>query len=488
MIQERLVVLFIRSLGMASAVSLISFCIAIPLTTIFQNRTGILQKRFNFLRWLLVSLILIPPYIHALAWMDFLARFSSLIRQIGFNWSAQGIALSTWIWVMALLPCAIGISILSIESVQPDLFQAARILHSDLSGFIRVTLPLAAPGLLAGFGFILLLCLLDYSVASLFGVPVYALEIFADYSANGQAGRAVMLSIPLLLVALLWIIIMIKILRPASQTPVMQAPVEGQVLQWPPVWKRLQGLSVFIIFLEVCVPLVSLMTLVGSFGAFGSALQTSWFEVGFSFSIALLTCLFSVAVGIFLSDVLQQKNRLAGWSWVGVLIPFLTPAPLIGILLVELQNMIPRFHDPGMVLPVLAAAIRFSSLAVIVLAMQRRRINPSYIEAASILERNSLKNFWHVILPLLIPGVFVAIGLVFSLTLGELGATLMVISPGNYTLALKIYNYLHYGASDQVASLSLFMMFMTASIVGLCFRFVQLADHIKAVRIEADGD
>jgi iron(III) transport system permease protein len=39
--------------------------------------------------------------------------------------------------------------------------------------------------------------------------------------------------------------------------------------------------------------------------------------------------------------------------------------------------------------------------------------------------------------------------------MGELGATLMVIPPGKATLTMRIYNYLHYGASDTVAGLCL---------------------------------
>jgi iron(III) transport system permease protein len=186
--------------------------------------------------------------------------------------------------------------------------------------------------------------------------------------------------------------------------------------------------------------------------------------------------------------VLQRQNRLAQWLWIGVLVSFLTPAPLIGILLIELQNLFPRFVDPGPIMPVLAALIRFTPLAAVALAMQRRRINPAYVEAAQILQGNPLKKFWTVVLPLLIPGLLVSIGLVFSLTLGELGATLMVAPPGSSTLALKIYNYLHYGASDQVASLCLLLTFLTITVVGLCFWFYRVLDLRKNARMEAGID
>jgi len=70
-------------------------------------------------------------------------------------------------------------------------------------------------------------------------------------------------------------------------------------------------------------------------------------------------------------------------------------------------------------------------------------------------------------LPLLLPGLLAGASLVFALTLGELGATLIVAPPGQSTLTLRIYNYLHYGASDVVAGLCLAMLLFTLAAGGL---------------------
>ena len=56
---------------------------------------------------------------------------------------------------------------------------------------------------------------------------------------------------------------------------------------------------------------------------------------------------------------------------------------------------------------------------------------------------------------------------VFALTLGELGATLLVIPPGQSTLTLRLYNYLHYGASEEVAGLSLLLTVLLVAAFGL---------------------
>lgn len=70
-------------------------------------------------------------------------------------------------------------------------------------------------------------------------------------------------------------------------------------------------------------------------------------------------------------------------------------------------------------------------------------------------------------LPLLLPGLLAAAGLVFALSVGELGATLIVIPPGYSTLTLRIYNYLHYGAAASVAVLCLVLVAIAFGVGGL---------------------
>jgi iron(III) transport system permease protein len=68
---------------------------------------------------------------------------------------------------------------------------------------------------------------------------------------------------------------------------------------------------------------------------------------------------------------------------------------------------------------------------------------------------------------------------VFVLAAGELGATLIVAPPGHATLTIKIYNYLHYGASEAVATLCLAMAavallagLLSVLVIGRVWRYV----------------
>ena len=55
-------------------------------------------------------------------------------------------------------------------------------------------------------------------------------------------------------------------------------------------------------------------------------------------------------------------------------------------------------------------------------------------------------------------GLSTALAVVFVLSLGEIGATLLVIPPGLGTVALRLYNLLHYGAPASTAGLALSLL------------------------------
>jgi iron(III) transport system permease protein len=143
------------------------------------------------------------------------------------------------------------------------------------------------------------------------------------------------------------------------------------------------------------------------------------------------------------------RSRIA---WAAAVFPLALPAPLAGLGLAVLWD------PPGtLAMPVLAALTRGAPLASILLAAQRRRTEPRLLEAAHVFGRSRWHAWRAVHLPLVGRGVLAAAGLVFALSLGELGATLMVVPPGAQTLTLRVYTFLHAGASEEVAALCLLL-------------------------------
>ncbi len=146
--------------------------------------------------------------------------------------------------------------------------------------------------------------------------------------------------------------------------------------------------------------------------------------------------------------------------------PLAVPAPLVGIGLIALWSSSSTLPVYGtLLMPVLASLARFLPFAALAVMGQLRQIDPLLVDAARIHQSDAWHGLLQVRLPMLAPGLLAAAGVTFALTVGELGATLLVLPPGHSTLSVRIYNYLHYGASDAVASLCL-LLALAASLAG----------------------
>jgi iron(III) transport system permease protein len=156
-----------------------------------------------------------------------------------------------------------------------------------------------------------------------------------------------------------------------------------------------------------------------------------------------------------------SSKRSATASHLFVALPLALPASLTGIGLAYLGTRSPLDALTGTLwMPILASAIRFAPLAALFLASWRGRLDPSVFDAAKV-HASPLLTFFRVLLPLSLPATVATFGLCFALSLGELGATLLVYPPGEATVTLRVYNLLHYGAAENVAGLCLSMVALT---------------------------
>jgi len=221
---------------------------------------------------------------------------------------------------------------------------------------------------------------------------------------------------------------------------------------------------------QVVVPLLSLTTAAGGWRDLAFSIGSAHREIGFTFWVSLLAVLGSIPIAFAAAREITSARRWQGLLWALAIVPLAIPPPLVGIGLIAVWNR-PQFSlvYGSSLMPVLAGLARFAPLGVIILASQLRRINPLLIDAARILQPGRWQILRRIWLPLLAPGILAAAGIIFALTLGELGATLLVTPPGQATLTMRIYNFLHYGASDTVAGLCLMMAAVTlaAAVIAL---------------------
>jgi iron(III) transport system permease protein len=445
--------LLARSVGLSASCALLAVLVgALVATLLWQWRTG----PWGAARWGVLALAAVPWYVHALAWSRVVSGLGSLAVHAGLPpLAATGGWLAVWVQTMSLLPLAAGLSIIAFESVPDELVDAGRVAQSDTGALLHVVAPLARPILLAAGAIVFVLSLLDYSVPALFQVNVYSLAVFADYSARNDPTEAFLVALPLVLVAAALALVAERGLRRAGQ-PTPRSGLPGSRLRHSRRFRWLQLGACLVVAAQAGVPFAGLIRSVGSVRAMAVTLAASRAELATSLSVAGLAAAVCLPLAVVAATGLARRDALGRLWWALVAVPLAIPASLQGIGLIAMWDrpMAPGIYGT-LAMPVLASLVRFVPFAALAVFAQERRVDPLLVDASRVFQATPMEGWRRVRLPLLAPGLAAALCVTFVLALGELGATLIVAPPGQQTLTLRIYNYLHYGASDAVAALCL---------------------------------
>jgi iron(III) transport system permease protein len=366
-----------------------------------------------------------------------------------------------WVQVMAFLPFACLIGIIALSAISRDLIDAARIVSPDITVLSKIMVPVSFPILSAGFGFLFLLSITDYSVPSLFSVETYALDIFAVFSATNAAGAACAAALPLIVAALCILGISQPGFRVLGEFPGWTRAGAGPLSEWPAWFSVLQSMALILVVLQAFVLVFGTAGSMGSLTGIGTAISSSGMEIAYSLEIGILAVIIGIPLAAGIVFFMPHGYYTKKIFWVLVTLPLAIPSSLIGMGLLTLFATTMKGPAIGLLLPVFAGIVRFLPVAIIIISAQVHMIDPVLLDAARFLGTPCSGSYLKVILPLLAPGIGIAAVFLFSLTLGELGATLLVAAPGYQTLTMKIYNYLHYGSFSAVAGLSALMAGLT---------------------------
>ena len=161
--------------------------------------------------------------------------------------------------------------------------------------------------------------------------------------------------------------------------------------------------------------------------------QSLFSSIGYAF----MTILLSLPIGYFLSDSiynLEKTNpRLALALDVLVMLPLALSAVMVGLgVLLGLIRTNPELARSWWI-PLYGHLMLTTPFVVRVLLPAMRNLNPNLEEAASLLGANYFKRLIFIRLSLLTPSLIVASSLVFAISLGEFGASWVVLRFTEFT-------------------------------------------------------
>lgn len=450
----RSVTLLAKSVVLSGTVSLSSTILAIMLVRFAKG---------HWIVWLPLGLLLVPPYVHATAWMAFAAKSQAALAGMGIAAPAfSNIFGAVWIQLTAFFPISLGFAFAGFGMADHRQIEVARVFTNDWRVFRNVELPQILPAASIGAVLVFVLSITDFSTPSLMRIQVYALEAFVEYSISADSLSAFIVALPLLTICVGLMLLVVLPIRNLETAPLFRRPTirsEGPML-------RLAGLaaSLFAI-LQFGVPILMLTTSAFPISDITAIISQNGSEIFNSLLTASIASGLSLILALAILPYLTSPTRLAL-----VVIPFAVPASLTGIGLIKLW-LLPGFDIAynTAAMPILAATAQFASIAILILYVQSKRTEASLLDAAMVFRGPVPAVWFRILLPQWHPGILAAYLAVFVLTLAELTASLLVAPPGHQMLTAKIFSMLHFGASQQVAVLCLLILFASILSMGVIF-------------------
>jgi iron(III) transport system permease protein len=409
--------------------------------------------------------LFIPPYIHSLQWMSiagnrqFLNQLFSLLPGMqDTTFSTYGFFPAVLVLTLALFPIVTLLVRHGIGAIQPELLEAGWLGNTSWQVGRRIILPLVAPSIIASAGLISVLVMVEYGVPSLLQYNVYIMEVYTSFGLYFDPVRAFATALPLICLAV--------ILLATSQLGLKNSPLQASNLaspgnitkEWPLAARILLNLCFILWFCASSVPLVILFIRGGAPSLFFETFINNWESNRLTVVIAALVGLLTSIIAIPLATALTQ--RISRLWWFIFALPLAIPAPLVGISMISIWNtpLLDWTYGTWLML-IFTQAARFLPFALFTASTGVRNIDPVFIEASRLPNIGFVQRMAKVTLPLLTPTILATWLITFIFSLGELGASLLVVPPGQSTLPVIIYNLLHYGATDSVAAMSLIIIF-----------------------------
>ena len=430
----RLGTLFLRSAGLGALTAVLAVILGAGTALWLAGRSGI--ARTIALAVLPLPLVLPRPVLALAA--------AGLLGPAAPSGGFAALVLSSIVLAAAWFPVVTLVTLLDLETLPSPALEAAS-LSADPDGvWFRGILPGLFPALVASGAFVACAAVIDYGVPATFQLPVWATELYSEFSLSGDSGRVAVLSLPLLFLAAAVLPLIARAVRrlPGSGRELRSAvlPARPSVLRRAVVLPAVAALA---------VPPAVVMVLCSTAGSVAIVREALYDGSGAILSSALFAgtaaLLATACASLAAFHLLRSPSTFA----LGLcLLPAVLPAPLYGLGALAALRYLPAF-------PALAVALagRFLPFSLVALLLLLRRSRPDLLDATALVPHpvRRLRLGLRSALPPLIAATAVTAALAF----GDLGVTVLLAPPGADPFSVKLFNLLHFGAGDAAAGLAL---------------------------------
>lgn len=457
------------SLKLMAGVAITTLMLGIGSAWLVTHYTFLGSRLFN---WALLLPLAMPTYITAYSYtglLDIAGPVQTFIREtfsLGYGdyWFPEIRSMGGAIFVMSfvLYPYVYLLARASFIEQSQHLKDAAQLLgYSRRQAFLKITLPIARPAIVAGISLALMETLADYGAVSYFGVSTFTTGIFRTwYGLDSVQGAA-----QLALLLLMFVIVLMAVEKSSRKRSHYHDKNKGEKAQ-P---RKLKGVKQLLAISLASVPLLlGFIIPAGQLIVWVVATHEQLYEASFwvlvrnTLSLATFTALIALTLALIAAYAHRIiNNRLTRFTNSVIKLGYAIPGTVIAvgtlIPLARLDNQIDAWFrsnfdvSTGLLISgtvaalVIAYLVRFLAVAVNTVESGLTSIPPNMDQAARSLGLSPIKVMQRVHIPMLRTSLLTALLLVFVDVMKELPATL-ILRPFNFnTLAIRAYEL----ASDE---------------------------------------
>lgn len=427
--------LLATAFGLAAALALIALPAAL--------------RRFALAMCLLA--LALPPFLVANCWLHYLGNTGVWKAWFPLNIFSLGGA----IWILSLMswPIPLVASLSAWRALDAAHFDA----EPELRGWqlLRWLLwPAARNAVSCAAVLTFVIALNQFSVPAILQVKVLPVEAWIQFSTALSPARALAVSWPLIAIPLVALVLLrrINIQWNVETIPPASNMVRRQLgLPW---FAAAATITALVLLTSVALPLLQLFTAPRTWSELSRVWQASW-------PVALNSAIFGAGAAILalLIALLTWRTRL-GW---GLWALFLLPGMLLAIALIWALNrpVLDVLYRSFAVL-ILALTLRYSGPVWALVRQAFRARDSALLDAAQLEGLSPWGVLRHVYWPRAAATVFGAAYASYLLCLWDVETIMLLYPPGAETIALRVFNLLHYGHTAQVNALCVILLAIAA--------------------------
>jgi iron(III) transport system permease protein len=418
------------------------------LTTLLAGALGfavalaLASVEVSWRRWLLLAAVIaliLPPFLVTNCWLELLGNNGSWRSWLPLNIYSLG----GTIWLLTLLtwPLTTLMALGAWSRLEAPQLECDPMVRGW--ALIRGLLwPMArgAAGQAAVLTFVL--ALNNFAVPVILQVHVFPEELWLAFTTRLDEAGAWAASWPMIAVPALGL----WLLRRANVSwPNREGAVAGEV------FRRQLGrgwfvactiVTVLLVLLSVALPMQQLAASSRTWSELPNLFRAAPDTIWNSFTFAAITASLSVMFGL-----VSYRLKVGLFLW----LPFLIPGVLLGRSMIAAFNGTLIYGTATVV--VLAFALRYLALAWTAIAHARSAVDRDVVDAARVSGATGWPLFVRIVWPQIASQVAAAWYITYLLCLWDVETLVLIYPPGGETLALRIFNLLHYGHNAQVNAL-----------------------------------